>query len=66
MGGFDRLKDYLAEDFVMGKFAADLGCGVILSSYVIEHQSGANRLSAMSRIGCAGRAARGGRGRPDT
>jgi ceramide glucosyltransferase len=37
IGGFDRLKDYLAEDFVMGKFAAEAGHGVILSSYVIEH-----------------------------
>ena len=25
IGGFDRLKDYLAEDFVMGKFAAEAG-----------------------------------------
>lgn len=41
IGGFDRLKDYLAEDFVMGKFAAEQGCGVILSSYVIEHRIGA-------------------------
>jgi ceramide glucosyltransferase len=40
IGGFDRLKDYLAEDFVMGKFAADAGYGVILSSYVIEHHIG--------------------------
>ena len=40
IGGFDRLKDYLAEDFVMGKFAADRGSGVILSSYVIEHRIG--------------------------
>jgi ceramide glucosyltransferase len=40
MGGFDRLKDYLAEDFVMGKFAAELGYGVLLSSYVIEHHIG--------------------------
>jgi ceramide glucosyltransferase len=37
IGGFDRLKDYLAEDFAMGKFAAEAGHGVILSSYVIEH-----------------------------
>ncbi len=37
IGGFDRLKDYLAEDFVMGKFAAEAGHGVMLSSYVIEH-----------------------------
>jgi ceramide glucosyltransferase len=40
MGGFDRLKDYLAEDFVMGKFAAEAGYGVILSSYVVEHHIG--------------------------
>jgi ceramide glucosyltransferase len=40
IGGFARLKDYLAEDFVMGKFAADAGHGVILSSYVIEHHIG--------------------------
>ena len=37
IGGFNRLKDYLAEDFVMGKFAAEAGHGVMLSSYVIEH-----------------------------
>src|ERR1700757_1857954 len=40
IGGFDRLKDYLAEDFVMGQFAADAGHRVILSSYVIEHHIG--------------------------
>jgi ceramide glucosyltransferase len=40
IGGFNRLKDYLAEDFVLGKFAADAGHGVILSSYVIEHHIG--------------------------
>jgi ceramide glucosyltransferase len=40
IGGFHRLKDYLAEDFVMGKFAAEAGFGVILSSYVIEHHIG--------------------------
>ena len=44
IGGFDRLKDYLAEDFVMGKFAADAGHGVILSSYVIEHHIGSTDL----------------------
>jgi len=38
------LKDYLAEDFVMGKFAADAGHGVILSSYVIEHHIGSTDL----------------------
>ena len=44
IGGFDRLKDYLAEDFVMGKFAADAGHGVILSRYVIEHHIGSTDL----------------------
>jgi len=40
IGGFDRLKDYLAEDFVLGKFVAEAGHGVGLSSYVIEHHIG--------------------------
>lgn len=40
IGGFSRLKDYLAEDFVMGQFAARAGHGVMLSSYVIEHHIG--------------------------
>ena len=42
IGGFDRLKDYLAEDFVMGKLAAEAGHRVILSSYVIEHHIGSS------------------------
>lgn len=41
IGGWDLLRDYLAEDFVMGQRAADLGFGVSLSSYVIEHRIGA-------------------------
>lgn len=44
IGGFDRLKDYLAEDFVMGKFAAEAGFRVILSSYAIEHRIGGGSL----------------------
>jgi len=40
MGGFDHLKDYLAEDFIMGKRAAQLGYTVLLSSYVIQHRIG--------------------------
>ncbi len=39
-GGFKRMKDYLAEDFVLGKFAAQAGHGVMLSSYVVEHHIG--------------------------
>jgi ceramide glucosyltransferase len=40
IGGFDAVKDFLAEDFVMGQLAAEHGDGVILSSYVIEHRIG--------------------------
>ena len=49
IGGFDAVKDYLAEDFVMGKLAAERGDGVILSSYVIEHRIGSQRLAANVR-----------------
>jgi ceramide glucosyltransferase len=49
IGGFDAVKDYLAEDFVMGKLAAERGIEVILSSYTIEHRIGAQRLSANMR-----------------
>jgi len=42
--GFDQLKDYLAEDFVMGNLAAKAGYGVILSSHVIEHHIGSTDL----------------------
>jgi len=44
IGGFDRLKDYLAEDFMMGKLAAELGYGVILSSNIVEHHIGSENL----------------------
>src|SRR5579859_6222966 len=37
MGGFTYLQEYLAEDFVMGQRAAQLGHTVLFSSYVIEH-----------------------------
>ncbi len=40
-GGFGRLKNYLAEDFVMGKLIAEAGYRNMLSSYVIEHRIGA-------------------------
>lgn len=42
IGGMDRIKDYLAEDFVLGQFAAEEGHGVILSSYVVEHHIGSS------------------------
>lgn len=41
IGGWPRLSEYLAEDFMLGQFAAERGHGVILSSYVIEHRIGA-------------------------
>src|SRR5215469_9158042 len=46
IGGFDAVKDFLAEDFVMGKLAAERGDGVILSSYIIEHRIGTQRFKA--------------------
>ena len=49
IGGFDAVKDYLAEDFVMGKRAAELGHGVILSTYVIEHRIGSQGFAANCR-----------------
>jgi ceramide glucosyltransferase len=49
IGGFDAVKDYLAEDFVMGKLAAERGDGVILSSYVIEHRIGSQGFAANVR-----------------
>jgi len=52
IGGCNRLKDYLAEDFVMGKLASQAGHGVILSSYVIEHHIGSSdlRVNAAHRL----------------
>jgi ceramide glucosyltransferase len=40
MGGFGYLQEFLAEDFVIGQRAAELGHGVLLSSHVIEHRIG--------------------------
>ena len=46
IGGFAKLKDYLAEDFVMGKFAAQAGMGVILSRNIVQHRIGSQTLRA--------------------
>ena len=40
MGGFAYLQEFLAEDFVIGQRAAELGHRVLLSSCVIEHRIG--------------------------
>jgi len=45
IGGMEGLKDYLAEDFEMGKRAAEAGFRVILSSYVVEHRIGSETAS---------------------
>jgi ceramide glucosyltransferase len=49
IGGFDAVKDYLAEDFVLGKLVAESGAGVVLSSYVVEHRIGAQGFAANLR-----------------
>jgi ceramide glucosyltransferase len=40
IGGIERVKDYIAEDFDLGRLMAEAGHRVILSSYVIEHRIG--------------------------
>ncbi len=49
IGGFQQLKDYLAEDFMMGKLAAEAGWSVILSRTLIEHHIGAQPFAANFR-----------------
>jgi ceramide glucosyltransferase len=45
LGGFAYLQDYLAEDFVMGRRAAQLGYTVLFSGYVIEHRIGSQPMA---------------------
>jgi ceramide glucosyltransferase len=40
MGGFERVKDYPADDLMIGRYIAERGFETILSSYVIEHRLG--------------------------
>ncbi len=49
MGGFGYLQEFLAEDFVIGHRAAELGHGVLLSSQVIEHRIGSQAM--MNNLG---------------
>jgi ceramide glucosyltransferase len=46
MGGFAYLQEFLAEDFVIGQRAAELGHSVLLSSCVIEHRIGSQGMAA--------------------
>jgi ceramide glucosyltransferase len=43
LGGIERVKDYLAEDFMLGRLASD-HVGVRLSPYVVEHRIGSDSL----------------------
>ncbi len=47
--GLERLRDYLAEDFLLGKLAAEAGWKVILSRSLIEHHIGSQPLRANFR-----------------
>ena len=44
IGGIERVKEYIAEDFDLGRLVAQAGFPVILSSYVIEHRIGSESL----------------------
>lgn len=39
IGGFARMADYLADDFVLGQWTAEAGQKVVLSSHVINHHA---------------------------
>lgn len=45
IGGFAYLQEFLAEDFVIGQRAAELGHEVVLSSSVIEHRIGTQSMA---------------------
>ena len=44
LGGMERVKDYLAEDFMLGRIAAELGFVVRMSAYVVEHRIGSESM----------------------
>ena len=44
LGGMESLKDYLAEDFMLGRMAAEAGFAVKLSPYVVEHRIGSESM----------------------
>lgn len=49
VGGFRALADYLADDYVLGRRIAAAGHEVVLSDYVVEHDSGAVSFADMLR-----------------
>lgn len=46
LGGIERFQNYLAEDFMLGKIAAEQGFGVRFSAYVVEHRIGSETMRA--------------------
>jgi ceramide glucosyltransferase len=40
IGGFEALRSYAADDYMLGRFAAENGEAVVLSDYVIDHGIG--------------------------
>ncbi|MEX2302102.1 MAG: bacteriohopanetetrol glucosamine biosynthesis glycosyltransferase HpnI [Bryobacterales bacterium] len=40
IGGFERVREYLAEDFVLGRLAVENGFRAVLSHHVVEHRIG--------------------------
>jgi ceramide glucosyltransferase len=45
LGGIESVKDYLcSEDFMLGRIASELGFGVRLSPYVVEHRIGSETM----------------------
>ena len=46
LGGMERFKKYLAEDFMLGKTAAEHGFTVRFSSFVVEHRIGSEPMRA--------------------
>ncbi|MCI0661241.1 MAG: glycosyltransferase, partial [Acidobacteria bacterium] len=47
IGGFQAVADYLADDFLLGKYTAKAGYEVVLSDYIVEHISGTETLATM-------------------
>lgn len=46
LGGMERFKNYLAEDFMLGKIAAEHGFAVRFSSIIVEHRIGCETMRA--------------------
>jgi ceramide glucosyltransferase len=44
LGGIERFKDYLAEDYMLGRIAAERGFVVRISPYVVEHRIGSDSM----------------------